>query len=393
MKHTKATTEFIKEHIADDPSKLALQAKKYPDVDMPTAVTQIVGRKIAMEKVPSWGNTDGILYPKHLSMEQCSSEITARYKSSLVKGNMLVDITGGLGIDCAFLSMNFQRAVYVERQTELCEIASSNFPLLGLSHIDVVNGDGVEYLSRTEKVDWIFIDPARRNEHGGKVIAIADCEPNVAEISDLLLSKAENVMIKLSPMLDLSLALHHLSFVKEVHVVSVANECKELLVILANDAANSKVSIHCVNLLKNGEAQIFSFDKEEELQGCGYAQKVGRYLYEPNASILKAGAYKSISNRYNLKKLHQNSHLYTSDELIIDFPGRKFECDAVFSLNKKELKTNLGEIKQANITIRNFPSSVSELRKRLKLLDGGDTYLFATTLVDEQKVLVKCHKC
>ena len=393
MKYTKATIEFIKEHFFDDPSKLALQAKKYPEVDMPVAVTQIVGRKIAMEKVPSWGNTDGILYPKHLSMEQCSSEVTARYKSSLVKGNTLIDITGGLGIDCAFLSANFQKAIYVERQEELCEIASSNFPLLGLSHIDVVNGDGVEYLSRTEKVDWIFIDPARRNEHGGKVVAIADCEPNVAEISDLLLSKAENVMIKLSPMLDLSLALHHLSFVKEVHVVSVANECKELLVILSNDAANSKVSIHCVNLLKSGEAQVFSFDKEEEMQGCVYTSKVGRYLYEPNASILKGGAYKCISNRYNLKKLHQNSHLYTSDELVIDFPGRKFECDAVFSLNKKELKMNLGEIKQANITIRNFPSSVSELRKRLKLLDGGDTYLFATTLVDEQKVLVKCHKC
>ena len=392
MKLTDATIEFIKEHIADDPSKLALQARKYPGVDMPFAITQIVGKKIALEKIPSWGNTDGLIYPRHLSLEQCSSEATARYKSSLVNGDTLVDMTGGFGIDCAFLSANFQRAVYVERQQELCEIASSNFPLLGLPHIDVVNGDGVEYISLIEKVDWLFIDPARRNEQGGKVVAIGDCEPNVAKISELLVNKAQQVMIKLSPMLDLSLALHDLSFAREVHVVSFANECKELLVILRKENEGNNVLIHCVNILKNGEMQTYSFDKEEEQQGCEYAQQVGHFLYEPNASILKAGAYKSIANSYQLKKLHPNSHLYTSDKLIEAFPGRKFECEAVFSLNKKELKMNLGNIKKANITVRNFPSSVAELRKRLKLSDGGDTYFFATTLMDEQKVLIKCHK-
>jgi len=392
MKLTDATIEFIKEHIADDPSKLALQARKCPDVDMPFAITQIVGKKIALEKIPSWGNTDGLIYPRHLSLEQCSSEATARYKSSLVNGDTLVDMTGGFGIDCAFLSANFQRAVYVERQQELCEIASSNFPLLGLPHIDVVNGDGVEYISLIEKVDWLFIDPARRNEQGGKVVAIGDCEPNVAKISELLVNKAQQVMIKLSPMLDLSLALHDLSFAREVHVVSFANECKELLVILRKENEGNNVLIHCVNILKNGEMQTYSFDKEEEQQGCEYAQQVGHFLYEPNASILKAGAYKSIANSYQLKKLHPNSHLYTSDKLIEAFPGRKFECEAVFSLNKKELKMNLGNIKKANITVRNFPSSVAELRKRLKLSDGGDTYFFATTLMDEQKVLIKCHK-
>ena len=392
MKLTDATIKFIKKHQDDDPSKLALQAKKYPDVDMPFAITQIVGRKIAMEKIPSWGNTDGLIYPRHLSLEQCSSEATARYKSSLVNGDTLVDMTGGLGIDCAFLSANFQRAVYVERQQELCEIASSNFPLLGLQHINVVNGDGVEYLSLVEKVDWLFIDPARRNEQGGKVVAIADCEPNVGEISELLVNKAQQVMIKLSPMLDLSLALHDLSFAREVHVVSVANECKELLVILRKEEKSAEMPVHCVNILKNGEMQTYSFNKEKEQQGCEYAKQVGRFLYEPNASILKAGAYKSIANSYQLKKLHPNSHLYTSDQLIVNFPGRKFECEAVFSLNKKELKTNMENIKQANITVRNFPSSVAELRKRLKLSDGGDNYLFATTLMDEQKVLIKCHK-
>jgi hypothetical protein len=224
------------------------------------------------------------------------------------------------------------------------------------------------------------------------VVAIADCEPNVTEISELLVSKAGQVLIKLSPMLDLSLALHDLPFAREVHVVSVANECKELLVILRKENLDDKILIHCVNILKNGEIQTYSFDKEQEQQGCEYTQTVGRFLYEPNASILKAGAYKSMANSYKLRKLHPNSHLYTSDQLITDFPGRKFECEAVFSLNKKELRVNLEAIKQANITVRNFPSSVAELRKRLKLSDGGDTYLFATTLMDEQKVLIKCHK-
>ncbi len=392
MKISNETVQFIKEHLADNPSTLALQAKRYPEVDVPFAVTQIIGRRIALEKVPLWGNMDGIIYPKHLSLEQCSSEATARYKSSLAKGDTLVDITGGLGVDCAFLSANFKKAVYVERQKELCEIASLNFPLLGLSHIDVVNGDGVDYLSRIDKLDWLFIDPARRNEQGGKVVAIADCEPDVAELSEQLVSKASNVMIKLSPMLDLSLALHDLSFVKEVHVISVSNECKELLVVLSKYSTKERIPVYCVNILKNGNLQTYTFEKEDEQQGCAYSSEVGRFLYEPNASILKAGAYKSIANTYKLNKLHPNSHLYTSDESIPDFPGRKFECEAVFSLNKKEVKACIGHLKQANITVRNFPSSVAELRKRLKLSDGGDTYLFATILANDQKVIIKCSK-
>ncbi|WP_394708169.1 SAM-dependent methyltransferase [uncultured Bacteroides sp.] len=301
MKLNEVTIEFIKEHATDDPSKLALQAKKYPDVDMPFVITQIVGKRVAKEKIPFWGNTDGLIYPRHISLEQCSSEATAKYKASLVKGDTLLDMTGGLGIDCAFLSANFQKAVYVERQRELCDIASFNFPLLGLSHIEVINGDGVEYLSQVEKADWLFIDPARRDNQGGKTVAIADCEPNVAEISELLVSKAREVLIKLSPMLDLSLALRDLSFAREVHVVSVANECKELLVILSKEKETDKMPIHCVNILKNGELQIYSFEKEDEQNGCNYSNEVGHYLYEPNASILKAGAYKSITNSYQLK--------------------------------------------------------------------------------------------
>lgn len=392
MEVTNATIQFIREHLDDDTSKLALQAKKYPDVDMPFVINQIVGRKVAMEKIPSWGNKDGLLYPRHLSLEQCSSEATAKYKASLVKGDAMVDLTGGFGIDCAFLSANFKQAVYVERQQELCEIAASNFPILGLSHIKVVNDDGVEYLSGMESVDLIFLDPARRDEKGGKVVAIADCEPDVARLSELLISKARQVMIKLSPMLDLSLALRDLPYAKEVHVVSVANECKEVLIILEKVAPDKEMAIHCINVLKNGDVQRYTFSKEQESEGCDYTDEIGTYLYEPNASILKAGAYKSIANSFNLKKLHPNSHLYTSDVKQADFPGRCFECKSVFSLNKKELKMYLGDVKQANITVRNFPSSVADLRKRLRLSDGGEIYLFATTLKSEQKVLIKCHK-
>ncbi len=392
MELTDVTIKFIKEHLADDPSMLALQANKYPGVNMIVAISQIAGKKMIVEKIPSWSKVEGLIYPKHLSLEQCSSEATARYKSSLVKGSSLVDLTGGFGIDCAFLSVHFSKVTYVERQQELCDVAAPNFTLLGLTHILVVNGDGVDYLSQMEEVDWLYIDPARRNRQGGKAVAIEECEPNVAELSEQLIHKAGQVMIKLSPMLDLSLALHHLPFTKAVHVVSVANECKELLIILGKERQNLRIPIHCVNILKNGKTQTYSFNKEEESEGCEYAQQVRRFIYEPNASILKAGAYKSVARSYHLKKLHPNSHLYTSDDQILKFPGRIFVCDSVFSLNKKEIKTNLREIKKANITVRNFPLSVAELRKRLKLSDGGEVYLFATTLMEGQKALIKCHK-
>lgn len=387
-----ATLQFIKEHQHDNVRELALQARKYPDVDMPFAITQIAGRQTAADKIPSWSIIDTLLYPKHLSMEQCSSEATANYKASLLKGNMLADLTGGFGIDCAFISRNFANAIYVERQTELCEIAKHNFPVLGLNHIQVVNSDGVEYLRQMNNADCIFLDPARRNEHGGKTVAIADCEPNAVELSSLLLSKANKVMVKLSPMLDLSLALHDLPSTDEVHVVSVANECKELLLIL-NKEKQEEVAIHCINISKDNALQKFSFTRKEEQEAvCTYAQQASKYLYEPNASILKAGAYKSIAEAYGINKLHPNSHLYTSDTYISDFPGRVFKIENTFTLNKKEVKDNLQGIEKANITVRNFPIAVAELRKRLKLKDGGEVYLFATTLADEKKVLIKCSK-
>ena len=390
------TLSFIEENARADVRSLALQAKKYPQVDMAMAVVQIAGRQIAEAKVPSWYRTEGLLYPKHLSMEQCSSEATAIYKAGLVEGETFADLTGGFGIDCSFLSRKFKKADYVERQAELCELAKHNFPLLGLN-IDVHNEDGVEYLKRMEPVDCLFLDPARRDGHGGKTVAISDCEPDVSALEELLVEKASKVMVKLSPMLDLSLALKDLKHVCEVHIVSTDNECKELLLILQKETASTEVSIHCINSLGalNGYRiyQEYAFTQEQErTSDCPLTHEVEAYLYEPNASIMKAGAYRSLTQAYPVKKLHPSSHLYVSPHFIEDFPGRKFQVEAVSGFGKKELKTFLQGMEKANLTIRNFPSSVAELRKRLKLKEGGDDYLFATTLADESKVIIKCKK-
>ena len=391
MQISETTLRFIEEHIHTDIRTLALRAQKYPDVDMNMAVTQISGRKIAEIKIPSWYQTSDIWYPKHLSMEQCSSEATALYKASLIQGSTLVDLTGGFGIDCAFLSQSFHHTDYVERQSELCQLAEHNFPLLGLN-IEVHNEDGVEYLNRMQPVDCIYLDPARRDGHGGKTIAISDCEPDVSILEEVLLEKAETVMVKLSPMLDITLALKAMKSIHEVHIVSVNNECKELLLILRRCPVQS-VIIHCEHILSSGEHQHYVFTSEEEKQSaCPLANEVKTYLYEPNASIMKAGAYRMITQDFPVSKLHANSHLYTSDEYVVTFPGRKFKIEAISGFGKKDLKALMLDIEKANLTIRNFPSSVAELRKRLKLKEGGEVYLFATTLADEEKVLIKCTK-
>ena len=396
MELTTETIRFIEENARADVRSLALQAKKYPKVDMAMAVVQIAGRQIAEAKVPTWYRTEGLLYPKHLSMEQCSSEATAIYKAGLVEGDTFADLTGGFGIDCSFLSRKFKKTDYVERQAELCELAKHNFPLLGLN-IDVHHEDGVEYLKQMNPVDVLFLDPARRDGHGGKTVAITDCEPDVSALEDLLVEKAQKVVVKLSPMLDLSLALKDLKHVCEVHIVSTDNECKELLLILQKMPVQSEISIHCINSLgaTNGYRiyQEYTFTQEQErTSDCPLTPEVEAYLYEPNASILKAGAYRSLTQAYPVKKLHQSSHLYVSPHYMEDFPGRKFQVEAVSGFGKKDLKTFLQGMEKANLTIRNFPSSVADLRKRLKLKEGGEDYLFATTLADESKVLIKCKK-
>lgn len=397
MQISPETLLFIEKNAHADYRSLALQAKKYPQVDMAMAVVQIAGRQIAEAKIPTWYHTEGLLYPKHLSMEQCSSEATARYKAGLIEGESFVDLTGGFGIDCSFLSRKFKRADYVERQAELCDLARHNFPLLGLQ-IGVHHEDGEVYLNGMQPVDCIFLDPARRDGHGGKTVAIADCEPDVSVLENKLVGKAHTVMVKLSPMLDLSLALNSLKHVREVHIVSVNNECKEMLLILQKTSVSSEVLIHCEHIMGTSMCdsahQHFTFTRElERASDCSLTTTVDAYLYEPNASILKAGGYRSLAQFFPVKKLHTNSHLYVSSHFIENFPGRSFQVLAVSGFGKKELKTFLQGVEKANLTVRNFPSSVAELRKRLKLKEGGEDYLFATTLADESKVLIKCKKC
>lgn len=397
MNLSEETLRFIRLHRRDDVRTLALQAAKYPDVDMAEAVVQIAGIQIAEKKIPQWAQTESILYPKHLSMEQCSSEVTARYKASLVEGDSFADLTAGFGVDCSFIARRFRRADYVERQGTLCRLAAHNFPLLGLSHINVHCADALTYLQAMAPVDCLFLDPARRDSHGGKTVAISDCEPDVSRLEPLLVEKGRTVMIKLSPMLDIAAVLRDLRCVREIHIISVNNECKELVVILRRDSDVSEsigkeIIISCEQLVNNSPSQHFDFTYAEEREAvCPIADKVGAYLYEPGAALLKAGAYRLLAARYGVSKLHLNSHLYTSDEPVA-FPGRAFKVMAVSGFGKKDLKALLSGVEKANLTVRNFPSSVAELRKKLKLKEGGDTYLFATTLASGEKVLIKCRK-
>lgn len=384
------TLAFIRDHASDDVRQLALQAARYPQVDMRVAATQIEGHRLALAKLPSWAATDGIVYPVRLSMEQCSSEQTARYKASLVQGKQLADLTGGFGIDCSYMADSFEATTYIERNEELCRIAQHNFALLG-KPITVIHGNSEEQLAALSPQDWIFLDPARRDTAGHKVVALSDCEPDVSRLEPLLLQKASHVMVKCSPMLDISQAIRELHHVSAVHVVSVSNECKELLFILSCNTP-SEPTIHTVNF-HGGQAQTFAYTSTEESTApCTYAPTIGRYLYEPNSSLMKAGCFRLPAARWGLQKLHRNTHLYTSDTLVKEFPGRVFEVKSTDGFGKNELKRLSAELKKANIAVRNFPERPEALRKRLKLSDGGDTYLFATTIADDRKVLIRTEK-
>ncbi|WP_337782596.1 class I SAM-dependent methyltransferase [Segatella sp.] len=490
-----ATLDFIRQHQDDDVRQLAFLGSKYPEVDMPFALDQIRGRKMARVKLPRWASIDGIIYPPHISMEQCSSEQTALYKAELAarllglspsssengeekekesenasnlhlsencefagkgavdsefakneatyekqqiltesKENVneikeephegdfseetgFVDLTGGFGVDFSYIASRLGvKSMYVERQAHLCEAAKENFGRLGLKNAIVKNGDGIEVLhsfaSKKEAaasdslgitedqsqsllktnlgLKLIFIDPARRDDAGNKVVSLKDCTPDVTLLQEEMLSKADYVIIKLSPMLDWHRAVSELNCVQEVHVISVNNECKELLLVLsARNMGNLR--IYCVN-----DAQSFVCDEldmeSSSVKIAPFTLEEMQYLYEPNASLMKAGCFGVLSERYDARMLSKNSHLFVSREPIAVFPGRSFRIIAVSSFNKKELKRHLSGITKANIAIRNFPLSVAELRKRLKLKDGGETYIFATTLSDESHVLVITEK-
>ena len=460
-----ATQDFIRQHQDEDVRQLAFLGSKNPEVDMPFALDQIRGRKMARAKLPLWANIDGIIYPPHISMEQCSSESTALYKAELAArlfglpvsssenekaaGNAsdshfskicefvseravdsefaknegtfekkqiltesednvnevknetgqedfseeieFVDLTGGFGVDFSYIASRLGlSSMYVERQAHLCEAAKENFERLGLKNAIVKNEDGIEVLHSLKELKLIFIDPARRDDAGNKVVSLKDCTPDVTVLQEEMLLKADYVIIKLSPMLDWHRAISELSHVREVHIISVNNECKELLLVLsARNMGN--LHIYCVN-----DAQSFVCEESDmEASSVKIAPSTleeMQYLYEPNASLMKAGCFGVLSGRYDARMLSKNSHLFVSREPIAAFPGRSFRIIAVSSFNKKELKHHLAGITKANIATRNFPFSVAELRKRLKLKDGGEIYIFATTLSDESHVLVITEK-
>ena len=447
-----ATQDFIRQHQDEDVRQLAFLGSKYPEVDMPFALDQIRGRKMARVKLPRWASLEGIIYPPHISMEQCSSESTALYKAELAARLLglpasssgtemkteneieFVDLTGGFGVDFSYIAARLGvKSMYVERQAHLCEAAKENFGRLGLKNAIVKNGDGIEVLhSFLPKKDdaasaddslgiiydqplsllktklglkLIFIDPARRDDAGNKVVSLKDCTPDVTVLQEEMFSKADYVIIKLSPMLDWHRAVSKLSHVREVHIISVNNECKELLLVLSArnmdemeaSSADGEVKhagnlrIYCVN-----DAQSFVCDElDMESSPVRIAPPVleeMQYLYEPNASLMKAGCFGVLSGRYDARMLSKNSHLFVSQAPIEAFPGRSFRIIAVSSFNKKELKRHLSGITKANIATRNFPLSVAELRKRLKLKDGGETYIFATTLSNESHMLVITEK-
>ena len=461
-----ATQDFIRQHQDGDVRQLAFLGSKNPEVDMPFALDQIRGRKMARAKLPLWANIDGIIYPPHISMEQCSSESTALYKAELAArllglpasssenekaaGNAsdshfskicefvseravdsefaknegsfekkqiltesednvnevknetgqedfseeieFVDLTGGFGVDFSYIASRLgMSSMYVERQAHLCEAAKENFERLGLKNAIVKNEDGIEVLHSLKELKLIFIDPARRDDAGNKVVSLKDCTPDVTVLQEEMLLKADYVIIKLSLMLDWHRAISELSHVREVHIISVNNECKELLLVLSARNMGENLRIYCIN-----DAQSFvcdELDMESSLVKIAPSPlEEMQYLYEPNASSMKAGCFGVLSERYDARMLSKNSHLFVSREPIAAFPGRSFRIIAVSSFNKKELKRHLSGITKANIATRNFPLSVAELRKRLKLKDGGETYIFATTLSDDSHVLVITEK-
>ncbi|GAA4305937.1 THUMP-like domain-containing protein [Nibribacter koreensis] len=384
--------EFIHQHWQQDPAQLMLQAKRFPHLPMPELVGQIKARQKAMQKLPTWANHAEVLFPVMLSLEQSSSELTAAYKSQLVQGDTLADVTGGLGVDSFYFAKQFAHVTHVEQTSELQEIAQHNFKLLGATNITSLNTTTEAYLhSLASPLDVIYLDPARRGQSQERVHLLQDCEPDILNLLPLLLQKAKNVLLKTAPMLDIDLALQELTGVQHIWIVAVQNEVKEVLYLITS-AKNEEPQLTAVNL-KPGQAPLeITFTKHQEEQATAvYATKPLRYLYEPNTALLKGGAFKWLSQQYHVEKLHRNSHLYTSTELVPDFPGRAFVIIAQPKANAKELYKLLPD-KKANITVRNHPLTVAQLREKIKLKEGGDHYLFATTDIQNKPILLLCKK-
>lgn len=392
-----AEQEFIRTHLTDDVRALALQTPP-PGLDLRKLVAQIAARQKGREKLPTWYANDALIFPPALSVEQASSEQTARYKASLVSGSRLLDLTGGMGIDSWAFAQQMQQVTYIERNEALAQLAAYNLPLLGFTNVAVQAGDGLTFLEELDEsqkpADWIYLDPHRRDAMGSKVVQLADCEPDMTKASTVaaLLKKGNKVLLKASPLLDIKLAVQQFAGrVESVHIVAVSGEVKEILFLLGNQVIEQQNTlINAVNLLAN-ETKTFRFQWHEEQTASITMGNPSTYLYEPNAALLKAGAFRLIADRFGLTKLAPHSHLYTNDEVCHDFPGRIFAVLDVFKPDAKLIKKSIPDLK-ANLTVRNFPQTVAELRKKLSLREGGDLYIMATTLLNGDKRLILTKK-
>jgi 16S rRNA G966 N2-methylase RsmD len=381
---------YIKTHLNESIEKLFLTTSKNKPERFKILAEQIQARQKIKEKLPSWFTNFDLFLPKTISLEQSSSEITANYKSNLAKGKLLIDLTGGMGIDFFEMSQNFQHAIYIDQNEDLKEIATYNASVLNIKNTEIICCNSIDYLQNTlEKATWIFVDPARRNEHGGKVFSLNDCEPNVIENLELLLEKSENLLIKCSPMLDIDLAISQLKYVSKVHILTIENEVKELLFEI-NKLFIGPIEMIAVQFTK-GKKIDFQYKLIDEKNCENNIGSIKKYLYEPHAGIMKAGAFKIIAQKFDLGKLHTSTHLYTSDKLIDNFPGRSFEIKAILKPNKQAVKAKIPNLK-ANLTIRNFPDTVANLRKKLFLRDGGLDYLFACTNHLNEKIVLQTIK-
>lgn len=392
MNISENTLRFVVENATANVRQLAFKSARYPDVDMPFALRQIAGLQSVKNKIPSFFNAGNLIFPPKISLEQTSSEATALYKASLCRGKRFVDLTGGFGCDSYFISRYFDEAVFVEQNAELCEMARHNFKALNAVNIQVFCSQAEDYLTGIEvETDVIYLDPARRSNTGSKTVLIADCMPDVAQLSDQLVAKSKKVLIKLSPLIDISATLKELKYVTEVHIVAVENECKEALFVLSTEKIKP-VSIVAVNIMKNSEYQLFSFIQEEEGRvEVKFAETIGNYLYEPNSAILKAGAFRNIAHKFNLHKMDINTHLYTSENYVEDFPGRIFSTVEIIPFSKPQIKILKLKYPKANITVRNFPLSVNEIRAKTGITEGGDVYVFAAKFKTDN-LLIVCRK-
>ena len=362
-----------------------LKASSHPEWDMKAIAQQLVGKQIAKKKLPTWFKNNEVLYPNRLSMEQCSSEETAKYKTTIINSGTGIDLTGGFGVDAYFMSKTLDYHIYCEQNEVLAPVVAHNFKVFK-NKSKVFIGDGVAYLKTLDKLDWIYVDPVRRM-NGERVFNLKDCLPNVVNLMGVFFDKSKHILIKTSPLLDIKKTLHDLDCVKEVHVIAVNNDCKEVLYFLEKDFIG-ETQILCVNLKKEHKEE-FCFTLSEERETLSLYSEPLEYIYEANTAIMKAGAFKSIASKHELFKLHKHSHLYTSQKLISEFQGRSFKVKEVLNLDKKSL-TRLP--KKANLACRNYPHKVDILKKKLKLYDGGNDYIFATTLKGEQLKLIVCEK-